>query len=89
MTDTTPLAPAGAPAVSIPVPSAAVPPTTNAPAQPAAAPEPAKAAEPDQAEVKDEQPRSEDGKFKPKTTAEDRKARIQSEPSASTAFGSP
>lgn len=79
MTDTTPLAPAGAPAVSIPVPSAAVPPTTNAPAQPAAAPEPAKAAEPDQAEVKDEQPRSEDGKFKPKTTAEDRKARIQSE----------
>lgn len=79
MTDTTPLAPAGATAVSIPVPSAAVPPTTNDPAQPPAATDSAKTAEPDQAEVKEEQPRSDDGKFKSKSTAEDRKARIQSD----------
>lgn len=81
MTDITP-APAAMPvpaSVSIPVPSAAVPPTTNAPAPPTAAPETADAAT-DKVEVKtDEQPRDEDGKFKPKTTAEDRKARIQSD----------
>ena len=56
-----------------------MPPTTNAPAQPEAAPEPAKTAEPDNqaGESKDDQPRGEDGKFKPKQTAEQRKTRIQ------------
>lgn len=74
-------APAGAlpvasTSVSVPVPPAAVPP--NAPAQPEAAPAPAKEAEPEKSDAKqDEQPRGDDGKFKPKQTAEDRKARIQ------------
>jgi hypothetical protein len=83
MTDTTTPAPAASPvaldSVSVPVPSAAVPPTTNSPAQPEAAPEPARTAEPDNqaGEGKDEQPRGEDGKFKPKQTAEERKARIR------------
>lgn len=83
MTDTTTPAPAASPvaldSVSVPVPSAAVPPTTNSPAQPEAAPEPAKTAEPDNqaGETKDEQPRGDDGKFKPKQTAEQRKTRIQ------------
>lgn len=82
MTDITP-APAAMPvpmSVSIPVPSAAVPPTTNTPASPVAAPEPAQAApEKTESETNDDQPRGDDGKFKPKTTAEDRKARIQSD----------
>jgi hypothetical protein len=83
MTETTPTDKAASPvaldSVSVPVPSAAVPPTTNAPAQPEAAPDPAKTAETDNqaGETKDEQPRGEDGKFKPKQTAEDRKARIR------------
>lgn len=78
MTETaTPSADAGATGVSIPVPSAAVPPTTNAPAAPEAAPDTAKADAGKSEETTDEQPRAEDGKFKPKSTAEERKARIQ------------
>lgn len=84
MTETTTPAPAASPVASesigIPVPPAAVPPTTNVPAQPEAAPEPAKTAEPEKsADESNEQPRGEDGKFKPKPTAEDRKARISQE----------
>ncbi len=77
-----PSAPAGAtpvasPSVTIPVPSAAVPPTTNTPATPEAAPDKAKTAEPEKSDAQDDQPRGDDGKYKPKQTAEDRKARIQ------------
>jgi ribosomal protein L12E/L44/L45/RPP1/RPP2 len=83
MSETTTPAPAASPvaldSVSVPVPSAAVPPTTNTPAQPEAAPEPAKTAEPEKsADETTEQPRDEDGKFtKPKPTAKERQDRIR------------
>lgn len=81
MSETAPLANAGATSdsVSVPVPSAAVPPATNTPATPEAAkPDPASAQETANDEgKKDEQPRGDDGKFKPKATAEERKERIR------------
>lgn len=79
MSDTTPLAPASAPnAVSVPVPSTAPPPTTETPAKPEAAASQEPPAESKEG-TQDEQPRGDDGKFKPKKTAEDRKAQIRSE----------
>lgn len=82
MTETTTPASAASPvaldSVSVPVPPAAVPPTTDAPAQPEAATEPAKTAEPEKsADESSEQPRGEDGKFKPKQTAKERQERIR------------
>jgi len=81
MTETaTPSAPADAmpvaASVSVPVPSAAVPPEKTS-AKPEAAPDTANAAADKSDATTEEQPRGDDGKFKPKQTAEDRKARIQ------------
>lgn len=83
MTDITP-APAAspvAPALTIPVPPEAKPPTTDAkPAEPVAAPETANADPDKQAgEQKDDQPRNEDGTYKPKLSAKDRKSQIRDE----------
>lgn len=79
MSETTPLAPANAPnAVSVPVPQSAPKPTTDTPAQPEAAASQEAPAESKEG-TQDEQPRGDDGKFKPKKTAEDRKAQIRTE----------
>lgn len=87
MSEATPSATAGAtitPAsISVPVPPAAVPPTTDShpPAKPEAA-KPADAQKDAQGQENvdgknDEQPRGDDGKFKPKPTAAERKGRLQ------------
>lgn len=65
--------------VTVPVPATVPPAEPTTPAKPEAAkPEPETAEAKDDGK-KDEQPRGEDGKFKPKSTAEDRKARIRAE----------